>query len=68
MNTLLTRRNSIKIDDEAVTGWVNWPTLAWACIRLDRLRSGYRFIRLLDMKGNPIPEGRLFVKIEKQLR
>lgn len=55
------------MEDEAVTGWVNWKTAAWACIRLDRLRSGYRFIRLLDIKGNPIDNGRLFVKISKKL-
>lgn len=59
---------SIKIDDVTVTGYINWPTQAWACIRLDRLRSGYRFIQLLDIKGHPIPSGRLFVKIAKELR
>lgn len=25
---------------------------AWACIRLDRLRSGYRLVRLMDKRGN----------------
>jgi hypothetical protein len=40
---------------------------AWACIRLDRLQQGYRFIRLLDSKGLPSP-GLLLVKIEKSLR
>ena len=24
---------------------------AWACIRLDRLRDGYRFVHLLDAAG-----------------
>ncbi|KAK2608468.1 hypothetical protein QQS21_003038 [Conoideocrella luteorostrata] len=41
--------------------------LAWACIRLDRLRSGYRFVRLMSMKGSPIHHGGLFVKIDKKL-
>jgi hypothetical protein len=42
--------------------------LAWACIRLDRLRQGYRFISLRDMKGNVIEGGKLLVKITKTLR
>jgi hypothetical protein len=40
---------------------------AWACIRLDRLQQGYRFIRLLDAKGLA-SVGLLLVKIEKTLR
>ncbi|KAE9365530.1 PLC-like phosphodiesterase [Stipitochalara longipes BDJ] len=40
---------------------------AWACIRLDRLQQGYRFVHLLDMKGLPT-QGLLFVKIEKVLK
>ena len=40
---------------------------AWACIRLDRLLQGYRFVHLLDMKGAPT-QGLLFVKIEKVTR
>jgi hypothetical protein len=47
---------------------VNSPVLAWACIRLDRLRQGYRFIRLFDTKGNTVRGGRLFVKIDKSFR
>lgn len=47
---------------------INWPTRAWACIRLDRLRPGYRFVQLMDMSGQPVREGRLFVKIAKELR
>ncbi|EKJ67807.1 hypothetical protein FPSE_11955 [Fusarium pseudograminearum CS3096] len=43
------------------------PLLAWACIRLDRLRPGYRFIRLMDSTARPIPGGKLLVKIEKTL-
>ncbi|KAH8662243.1 PLC-like phosphodiesterase [Xylariales sp. PMI_506] len=40
---------------------------AWACIRLDRLQPGYRFINLLDPKGNPT-QGQLLVRIDKALR
>ncbi|KAI0465864.1 PLC-like phosphodiesterase [Xylaria cf. heliscus] len=39
---------------------------AWACVRLDRLRSGYRFVRLLTVKGKVSP-GVLLVKVEKTL-
>ncbi|KAL1960718.1 hypothetical protein VTO42DRAFT_6548 [Malbranchea cinnamomea] len=39
---------------------------AWACIRLDRLRQGFRFIRLFDTKGRP-SSGVLLVRISKQL-
>ncbi|TVY21509.1 Phosphoinositide phospholipase C-gamma-1 [Lachnellula arida] len=40
---------------------------AWACIRLDRLQQGYRFLNLLDAKGHATA-GLLLVKIEKSLR
>ncbi|KAI0133729.1 PLC-like phosphodiesterase [Xylariales sp. AK1849] len=39
---------------------------AWACIRLDRLRSGYRFVKFLDNEG-VASEGVLLVKIEKKM-
>ncbi|KAI6081663.1 PLC-like phosphodiesterase [Hypoxylon rubiginosum] len=39
---------------------------AWACIRLDRLRSGYRFVHLLDREGRECG-GVLLVKIDKKL-
>ncbi|RMJ10278.1 hypothetical protein CDV36_010111 [Fusarium kuroshium] len=29
------------------------PLLGWACIRLDRLREGYRLIELFDAEGHP---------------
>ncbi|PGH09665.1 hypothetical protein AJ79_05631 [Helicocarpus griseus UAMH5409] len=38
---------------------------AWACIRLDRLRQGFRFIRLFDTKGRESP-GVLLVRITKK--
>lgn len=38
---------------------------AWACIRLDRLRSGYRFIKFMNKQG-VASEGVLLVKIEKR--
>ncbi|KAG6010443.1 hypothetical protein E4U21_006442 [Claviceps maximensis] len=46
---------------------ISTSILAWACIRLDRLRQGYRFVRLMDMNGSPIDRGGLFVKVEKKL-
>ncbi|OAX83826.1 hypothetical protein ACJ72_01805 [Emergomyces africanus] len=39
---------------------------AWACIRLDRLRQGFRFIRLFDSAGKE-SQGVLLVKISKQI-
>ncbi|KAJ4228027.1 hypothetical protein NW759_004116 [Fusarium solani] len=42
-----------------------WDELAgWACIRLDRLGNGYRFVHLLDSKGMPT-EGVILVNVEK---
>ncbi|KAI8721611.1 Phosphoinositide phospholipase C [Fusarium sp. LHS14.1] len=38
------------------------PLLGWACIRLDRLRQGYRLIELLDARGR-VASGRLLVHI-----
>lgn len=40
--------------------------VAWACIRLDRLNVGYRFVHLLDANGLET-NGVLFVNIQKQL-
>ena len=39
---------------------------AWACIRLDRLRTGYRFVHLLDAMGN-VSQGTLLVNVQKSL-
>ncbi|TVY34950.1 1-phosphatidylinositol 4,5-bisphosphate phosphodiesterase [Lachnellula subtilissima] len=39
---------------------------AWACIRLDRLQQGYRFVNLFDAKGQATA-GLLLIKIEKSL-
>lgn len=39
---------------------------AWACVRLDRLREGYRFVHLLDAKGVET-EGVLLVKVAKRV-
>ncbi|KAI0420869.1 PLC-like phosphodiesterase [Xylaria grammica] len=39
---------------------------AWACIRLDRLRSGYRFVHLFTAKG-AVSAGAVLVKVEKTL-
>lgn len=37
---------------------------AWACVRVDRLREGYRFVHLLDARGQET-EGVLLVKVSK---
>lgn len=39
---------------------------AWACIRLDRLGVGYRFVHLLDCEGS-LTSGAILVKVEKKL-
>ena len=39
---------------------------AWACIRLDRLQEGYRFLHFLDAKGAE-SNGALLVKITKYI-
>lgn len=39
---------------------------AWACVRLDRLRDGYRFVHLLDAQGMET-EAVLLVRIAKKL-
>ncbi|KAI0004385.1 PLC-like phosphodiesterase [Xylariaceae sp. FL0662B] len=39
---------------------------AWACVRLDRLRTGHRFVHLLDRQGS-VCGGVLLVKVEKKL-
>ncbi|KAF7544708.1 hypothetical protein G7Z17_g9734 [Cylindrodendrum hubeiense] len=49
-------------DDEIVRD----DLAAWACVRLDRLGHGYRFVHLLDCEGR-LTNGALFVKIEKSL-
>ncbi|KAG8732088.1 hypothetical protein FRC12_019436 [Ceratobasidium sp. 428] len=40
---------------------------AWACVRLDRLQEGYRFIRLFDLHGQLSDNGCLLVKIKKEI-
>ncbi|KAL2149894.1 hypothetical protein VTH82DRAFT_7570 [Thermothelomyces myriococcoides] len=43
--------------------------VAWACVRLDRLRQGYRCLDLYHpVTRRPCGEGKLFVKIHKALR
>jgi phosphatidylinositol phospholipase C delta len=39
---------------------------AWACVRLDRLKQGYRFVHLFNMKGQQT-EGVILVKVTKNL-
>jgi phosphatidylinositol phospholipase C, delta len=38
---------------------------AWACVRLDRLGDGYRFVHLLDANAR-LTEGVILLKVEKQ--
>ncbi|KAK7976579.1 hypothetical protein PG989_015042 [Apiospora arundinis] len=40
--------------------------MGWACVRLDRLRSGYRLLRLRDMQGR-LSKGVVLVRIEKRM-
>lgn len=39
---------------------------AWACVRLDRLRLGYRFVRLMDAKGKE-SDGVVLIKVMKKV-
>ena len=39
---------------------------AWACVRLDRLKTGYRFVHLMDIKGRDT-DSVLLVKVDKKL-
>ncbi|KAI5867600.1 PLC-like phosphodiesterase [Durotheca rogersii] len=43
------------------------PFAGWACIRLDRLATGYRFVHLLDANGNKT-QGVLLVRVAKSFR
>jgi len=47
-------------------GYATSDLAAWACIRLDRLQQGYRFVPLFDAKGAST-NGLLLVRIEKVL-
>lgn len=49
-------------DDEIVRD----DLAAWACVRLDRLAEGYRFVHLMDCDGR-LTEGAVLVKVEKKL-
>ncbi|CRG88288.1 hypothetical protein PISL3812_05317 [Talaromyces islandicus] len=40
--------------------------VAWACIRLDRLKQGYRFVHLKDHLGQP-SAGALLIRINKRV-
>jgi len=40
--------------------------IAWACVRLDRLKPGYRFIHLLNPAGLP-SSAALLVRVSKTL-
>ena len=66
-------QNRFRVEDENLRFYHDLPKQAlgrtcnlagWACIRLDRLQQGYRFINLLDAQSQQT-EGRLLVKITK---
>lgn len=59
---ILTPSTRFKIEDAR---YAKDNLAAWACIRLDRLHQGYRFVYLLDAKGQATA-GLLLVKIEKR--
>ncbi|RCI14635.1 hypothetical protein L249_6419 [Ophiocordyceps polyrhachis-furcata BCC 54312] len=40
---------------------------AWACVRLDRLGQGYRFVPLRDARGSVVKGAALLIKVEKRL-
>ena len=40
--------------------------LAWACVRLDRLRTGYRILHLFDAQGNK-SRAVLLVNVRKEV-
>ncbi|KFZ12893.1 hypothetical protein V502_06868 [Pseudogymnoascus sp. VKM F-4520 (FW-2644)] len=49
-----------RIEDDGFTDTL----AAWACVRLDRLQNGYRFLKLRDAKG-AATDGLLFIGVEK---
>ena len=53
-----------KIQDDEIFG--KDDLAAWACIRLDRLKEGWRFVHVLDALGG-FSQGVLLVGIEKML-
>lgn len=59
----MSRNYRFKINDDEIG---KDDLAAWACIRLDRLQIGYRFVHLFDSIGNP-SQGVLLVNIEKSL-
>lgn len=54
-----------KVEDTSHT--VSSSCLAWACIRLDRLQQGYRFVHLYNKRGCLINGGKLLIKVDKML-
>lgn len=38
----------------------------WGCVRLDRLRTGYRFLHLMDCEGG-LTSGVVLMKVDKRL-
>lgn len=62
-NKLANFRPRFKVRDEEIG---TDDLAAWACVRLDRLLPGYRFIHVFDANGQH-SRGVLLVKIEKSM-
>ncbi|KAI0897421.1 PLC-like phosphodiesterase [Annulohypoxylon nitens] len=54
-------------DDEHRLVSLRDPSAGWACIRLDRLATGYRFVHLFDAHGNKT-QGVLLIRVVKNFR
>ncbi|KAF9879324.1 phospholipase c [Colletotrichum karsti] len=56
----------LKVENDPLLG--GDELLSWACIRLDRLQTGYRFVKLMDVKNNPIDGGKLLIRVDKMVQ
>lgn len=54
-----------KVEDERMMA--RDELVAWTCVRLDRLKTGFRMLHLLDAEGE-VSDGVLLVYIEKDVR
>lgn len=56
-----------KVENDAPLLAIHDAPLGWACIRLDRLATGYRFVHLFDVNGNQT-QGVLLIRVDKHFR
>ncbi|OTA97611.1 hypothetical protein M434DRAFT_19005 [Hypoxylon sp. CO27-5] len=56
-----------KVENDAPLLSIHDAPLGWACIRLDRLATGYRFVHLFDANGNQT-QGVLLIRVDKRFR